>query len=308
MKNPYKNSGALKMIPSFVCYSDILGYSQLSKEAIISGNGLQFLNMLHKALSNAYKRIRKHSKSWNGKPSFYAVKVFTDNIVIGYPLYKLDWSYGEPEFGDILSFFSEFQAGLAMKGFFLRGGIAYGDHYMDNDIVFGDALIQVVDQDKGGGPPRISLTQSVIDIVRHQLGFYAGASDAPQHEDLLEDADGTIFLNYLGEAFCAYPEGGIFFDLIKGHQRNIVKGLKEYRGNPGVRAKYEWAARYHNFVCTEFADTHPISTDPDADGEHAAACEEAQKLLDYRIDIESLAAAPCRMTLTPIKLERKPYR
>lgn len=157
---------------------------------------------------------------------------------------------------------------------------------------------------KGGGPPRISLTSSAIDIVRHQLSFYAETRCAPQHKDLLEDADGTIFLNYLGEAFCAFPDAGIFFDVIKGHRQNIVKGLKEYRGNPGVRAKYEWAARYHNFICTEFAERHPIPSDPNADEEYVAASIEAQKLLKYIIDIESLAAAPCRMTLTPIKLER----
>ncbi len=235
----------------------------------------------------------------------YAVKVFTDNIVLGYPLNRPGFDYGEPEFGDILSIFSKFQVGLAMEGFFLRGGIAVGEHYMDDDIVFGDALLQAVDQDKGGGSPRISLTPSAIEVVRHQLGFYGEKSWTPQHEYLLEDADGTIFLNYLGEAFWAYPDGGIFFELIEGHQSNIMKGLKDYKGNAGVRAKFEWAARYHNFICQEFTERHPISTNPDADEIYAAANEEAQKLLDYRIDIESLAATPRRMNLTPIKLRRK---
>lgn len=71
-----------------------------------------------------------------------------------------------------------------------------------------------------------------------------------------------------------------------------------------MRSKYEWAARYHNFVCKEFAENHPIPTSPDADGLYACACEDAQRLSDYMIDIESLAAAPCRMTLTPIKLKK----
>ena len=291
------------MLHSFVCYADILGYSHLSKKAIKSGNGLQFLHKLRHALSNAYKRIREHSKGWGGD-SFYAVKIFTDNIVVGYPLHRFGFDYGEPEFGDILSIFSEFQVGLAMEGFFLRGGIAFGDHYMDDDIVFGDALLQAVDQDRGGGAPRISLAPSAVEIVRRQLGFYGKTSWAPQHEDLLEDADGTIFLNYLGEAFSAFPDGGIFFELIEGHQQNIFKGLNDYKGMPGVRAKFEWAARYHNFVCQEFAEKHPIPINPDADEIYAAATEEAQKLLDHKIDIESLAATPCRMSLTPIKLRR----
>lgn len=173
---------------------------------------------------------------------------------------------------------------------------------MDDDIVFGDALLQAVEQDKSGGAPRISLAPSAIEKVRHQLGFYGdGArSWAPQYEDLLEDADGTIFLNYLGEAFSAFPDGGIFFELIEGHQKNIIKGLEDYKGNPGVRAKFEWAARYHNFICQEFAERHSVPSDPDADEIYAAATEEAQKLLDCIIDIESLAAKQFRMNLTPI--------
>ncbi|MFA5846270.1 MAG: hypothetical protein WC855_05160 [Thermodesulfovibrionales bacterium] len=300
MNNPYKHSNPPIMLPSFVCYADILGYSHLSKEAIKSGNGLEFLRRVRHALSNAYERVREHSKLF-GDDSFYTVKVFTDNIVVGYPLRRPELGYGESELDNILSIFSEFQVGLSMEGFFLRGGIAFGEHYMDDDIVFGDALLQAVEQDKSGGPPCISLSPSAIEIVRSQLDFYDKTRWLPQYEDLLEDADGTIFLNYLGEAFSVFPDGGIFFDLIKAHQLNIIKGLTDYRGNPGVRAKFEWAARYHNFVCQEFAERHPIPSNPDADELYAATCVEAQRLLDYKIEIESLAATPCRMKLTPIK-------
>ncbi len=128
MTNPYKHSGPPKMLSSVVCYADILGYSRLSKEAIKSGNGLQFLHSLRDALSNAYVRIRTHSKGYSGDSSF-VVKVFTDNIVVGYPLHRHGRGDGEWELADILSTFSEFQVGLAVKGFFLRGGIAFGEHY-----------------------------------------------------------------------------------------------------------------------------------------------------------------------------------
>jgi len=305
MSNPYKNSGSLKMLPSFVCYTDILGYSHLSREAIRLKKGQVFLKKIHDALTNAYDRIREHSEGL-GDDSFFAVKVFTDNIVVGYPVDRFGFDIGEPEFGDILSFFSEFQVGLAMEGFFLRGGVAFGNHYMDRDIVFGDALLEAVNEDKKGGPPRISLTPSAIEIVQRQLGFYGeDISNAPHYEYLLEDSDGTIFLNYLDEAFSLFPDDGIFFELIEWHQKHITTGLKEYRDNPDVRAKFEWVARYHNFVCNEFVDNHPVP-DPESctDEILIAACGEATKLLDYIIDIESLAATPCRMNLTPIKLQR----
>lgn len=35
-----------------------------------------------------------------------------------------------------------YQCTLLEHGFFVRGGIAIGEHYMDRDIVFGSALIE----------------------------------------------------------------------------------------------------------------------------------------------------------------------
>jgi len=143
MKNPYCLSESPQMLPSFVCYADILGYSHLSREAINSGRGNEFLFKLHHALKSAYDRIRERSKGWQDD-CYYAVKVFTDNIVVGYPLRRPGFDYGEPELGDIMSAFNELQVALAMEGFFLRGGIALGELYMDDDIVFGDALLEAV--------------------------------------------------------------------------------------------------------------------------------------------------------------------
>ena len=84
IKNPYTlSAGPPQMLPSFVCYADLLGYSHLSKEALQSGNGEQFLNRLHHALSNGYERVRQHSEELGGDP-FFAIKIFTDNIVFDY--------------------------------------------------------------------------------------------------------------------------------------------------------------------------------------------------------------------------------
>ena len=130
--------------------------------------------------------------------------------------------------------FAELQVGLSQEGFFLRGGIAFGQHYMDEDIVFGDALLDAVALDQGGGPPRLSLAPSAVTMVRRQLGFYAEPEWATQSQDLLQDTDGTIFLNYLNQAFFAYPDGGVFFEVIEGHKRSVIKGLEDYKGEPGV--------------------------------------------------------------------------
>lgn len=289
-----------KMLPSFVCYVDILGFTELSSEALKNNNGDKFLNQLKSALSLAYARIRDQSIK-HDKSEAFKIKVFTDNIVVGYPIALSSLGKGESELGDIFSIFSEFQVALSMEGFLVRGGISFGEHYMDDDIVFGKASLEAINQDKGGGSPCISLAPSAIKQLRHHLGFYSETNWAPQTYFLLEDSDGTIFLNYLQEAFIAFPEGGIFFDIFEEHKKMLEHGLKKYNGKPDIVSKYEWAARYHNYICENFAENHQIPTSPDADVEDAAGAVEAQKLLGYTINLMSYASKPKKITLTPIK-------
>jgi hypothetical protein len=290
------------MLPSFVCFADILGYARLSEDAIQNGRGEQFLIRLSLALSRAYDRVRNHAELL-GSQNLFAIKCFTDNIVIGYPIRNPGFGIGEAEFGHVLQIFAELQAGLAMEGFFVRGGIAYGDHYMDKDIVFGNALLEAEKLDKAGGPPRLALAGSALDEVRKQLDmFYPNPELSLQYHELLQDDDGTLFINYLNEAFTVFPEDGVFYDLIKDHKRAINCNLEKYRSIPDIRAKYEWAARYHNFVCREFAEMNAASSSPSPDNDEFCALVEVEvqnagkKILEYLIDIDSLAASPRRFS------------
>ncbi|WP_205570468.1 hypothetical protein, partial [Shewanella japonica] len=289
-----------KLILSFVCHVDILGYAQLCQEAIKSDSSNAFLNKVRDALNAAYARVRESAKDWNQKNSF-EIKVFTDNIVIGYPL-KSDFfrTYGESELGHIFDVLSEFQLGLAMEGFLVRGGIAIGEHYMDDDIVFGNALIEAVKQDNSGGAPKVALAPSVIDVLKRHLGFYGDPQWAPQTRVLLQDVDDNIFINYLENAFIAFPDGGVFVDVFVKHKETLTKGLTENKGIPSVRAKYEWAARYHNSVIDNFLENNPIPQSPDADEIYACTISEAQVLKEYRIDIEALTAVPSKLNIKPI--------
>ncbi|ELB2157646.1 hypothetical protein QNZ88_004541 [Vibrio parahaemolyticus] len=291
------NPPALKQ--SFVCHVDMLGYSQLCKNAIDSNSSDEFLNKIRTALNSAYARVRERAKSF-GDENLFEIKVFTDNIVVGYPVAHFERTLGEGELGHIFDVLSEFQLGLAMEGFLVRGGIAFGQHYMDDDIVFGDALIEAVKQDRNGGAPKVTLSPSTRELLRRHLGFYSDLSWAPQTYDLLQETDGSIFINYLQNAFIAFPDGGIFFEVFEKHKATVIAGLSEYRSVPSVKAKYEWVARYHNSVIDNFLEAHPVPTHPDTDEQYAYALMDAQNLSQYKIDIESFAAVPERLSLEPI--------
>lgn len=285
---------------SFVCFADILGFSQLSKEAIDSGKGDEFLFKIRNALNSAYEGVRENSSSSLSSDRFFSIKIFTDNIVVGYPI---DWptiSLGESELGHMFRTFSQFQLNLALAGYLVRGGIAFGDHYMDDDIVFGDALLAAAKEDNGGGAPKITFSASAVEVLRHHLGFYGRAEYSPQSSELLQEQDGSVFINYLENAFMAFPDGPIFFEIFENHRKTLLSGFEKYSAVPAVQAKYEWAIRYHNFVCDDFIKNHPVPTDPNTDPAYGSAILHAQRLSEYKIDIETTGQPPARLTLDPI--------
>ena len=294
MENPYTQNDNSKLLDSFVCYADILGFSEISRNSIANGTSDQFLDQIRKALNQAYTNIRKEVVERRNVADF-SLKVFTDNIVIGFPVQDFLNDKGEPELGVIFQILSEFQINLAMEGFFVRGGIAYGKHYMDDDIVFGDALIESHELDAKGCPPRIVLSKKVVELVHEHIGFYNVKESSPQYYDLLQDPDGTYFLNYLKEAFAIFPDGNIFFGVLDAHKNEIINNLNLFKNKPYIRQKYEWLGRYHNFICEEVANDFPLSDDPDQPPEHAIASQSAQKTLDYLINADAIP--PSRIIL-----------
>jgi hypothetical protein len=221
--------------------------------------------------------------------------MFTDNLVIGYPVQNFHHDKGEPELGYFFNILSYYQMNLAIEGFFARGGIAFGKHYMDNIIVFGDALLEAHNIDESGKPPIIFLSSSVKDLVIKHIDFYSSPESSPQYNDLLQDEYGRYFINYLKVVFDVFPEGGVFFDLLSKHKKIIEYNIEIYKFNDHIRQKYIWLAGYHNFTCDEFANDYPVINNPDQSPEYAFASETAQQVLNYKV--KYIGPSPSRISL-----------
>lgn len=267
-----------KFLPSLVCFADILGFSDLTKEAIREGRGDGFLAHLTGALDRAYQEMRNARR----RTPWFEMTVLTDNVVVAFPLTSLQHDGGEPELMMMFDTFTELQCMLALDGYFDRGAITYGRHYMDRNTAVGDALIEAVELEKvTGSPPRLVVSDGVKELIARYEPWY-GNHGPPALDFLLEDPnDGKLFLHYLDQAFIAWPDGGIGFDVFTRHRDRVTENLLKYRHNDHVRTKYEWTANYHNFVCEDFARGHPISFSEYADEEAQAANAQAQELHDY---------------------------
>lgn len=233
-----------KLVNSVVCAIDILGFSQMIVDSCNDGYGSQLLREIS-YLINKNKQCIIPNKYSQGK-----IKIYTDNMVVGYPI-KDD---GEEELDEILENVSEYQFNLSIEGLFVRGGISIGDFYINEDIVFGPALLDAHNtESKLACYPRIILDDKTVARLQKHINYYDAA---PQHNKILIDNDGQWFLNYLNTIFKYYTECDNEYEfervqlgLLLRHKEKIEEMLNIYKKNIRVWDKYVWTANYHNYFC-----------------------------------------------------------
>lgn len=251
-RNPYERDGQPPRLQhSVFAFVDILGYRDLVCGTHGQVSQQDLLVQLHKALSSSREWIDigdspEELEAFGGKDRF-ALKAFTDNIAIGWPIKYRD---GESEFGLAFGDLADFQLTMVNAGFFIRGAISVGDVYVDEIAVFGDALMESHRGESSlARDPRIVLTQSARQSVRNHLRYYRNGHHAPQNRDVMRDTDGQWFLNYLDTILIAEETQGPFFGELERHRASVQSKLDKYRQSPPIFAKYSWTAGYHNFFC-----------------------------------------------------------
>lgn len=252
------------MRTSWVVFLDILGFSSRVLKATANGTVHELLLKLNRALADAKRDLIPDANNYlrDGiQDAPYVVKLFTDNIVLGFPIHD----DGESEFGRMISIVGLYQLSLLKHGFFIRGGITVGQLYMDEDMVFGKGLLDAYDaESKLARDPRVVLAPAAMDYVHHHLVYYSEVGGTPHNSALLLDADSQMFVNYL-----FFPLDGAegipnkFLGDLKLHGALIRDCLKEFASDPGVWPKYAWAAAYHNFFCTNFVNMLELLIDPE---------------------------------------------
>ena len=184
---------------------------------------------------------REKAESWK-------VKAFTDNVVLGLPVF----ADGEVDLGLAFLMISQYQLSMVKHGFFVRGAIAVGELYMDDQIVFGDALIEAYEgESQLARDPRVVLTKSAEKLVRSHIRYYGEIQHSPQYQELLIDNDGQVFVHYLGAAFDE-DDRSPCVDILTTHRSEVESLLKQFSDRPNIWSKYAWAARYHNWTCADF--------------------------------------------------------
>ncbi|AMJ40234.1 hypothetical protein [Anaerotignum propionicum] len=242
-----------KLLNSIVCAIDILGFSDMILDSCNNGLGNNLLGEINYLIEKNKKCIIPDKYS-QGK-----IKIFTDNMVVAYPIDN----DGESELNEILDNVAEYQFNLALEGLFVRGGISIGEFYINEDIVFGPALLDAHYQESQVACyPRIVLDDKTVGQIQIHIQNY---NKMPENQNILIDTDGKWFIGYLNTIFKYYKEcnndyefGLVKIKLLEKHKEKLEEMLMKHKENIFVWDKYVWTANYHNFFCDLY---FPLETD-----------------------------------------------
>ena len=156
------------------------------------------------------------------------VSVFSDSMVIALPYTEDDF---EVRFFMIVCFVSYLMGKLAMSNYFLRGGIAIGEMFNDDNIFFGKAFLEAYSLEQIAVYPRVILSKKIEEKLKEKMPYIQKCEDGLFCVD---------FLNFVKKMENTRTSINMELEPIKNLvNENIVKSDKELR----IRQKYEWLKR-----------------------------------------------------------------
>ena len=241
-KDDYWKNGKPVHQVSYCAFLDVLGFSDRIRASYKNKTANKLLRQFHAIFDRQIKRLKSDSDE-----SFLYFKSFSDNVLIAHPRFSDDM---ESEFAFTLWPISKYQFEMALQGFFIRGGLSVGQLFMDDNSVYGEALIDAYElESKIAVNPIIILCKETMKLVDLHLSFYHG-EEPPHVRRVLVNSDGRYFINYLSECIIETDEGEeIDLKSLKKHKGQIEHALAQYAAEPAVFAKFSWLAAYHNYFC-----------------------------------------------------------
>jgi hypothetical protein len=229
---------------ALISYVDILGFRDLIDRSANSGNVEEIIDILEK-FQRRMKKPFVHRDPYRS-PGGLITKNFSDLIVRCKPL-GVRAAIGD-FLRDELYMLTRVQMQLAIRGIFVRGGVAAGKIYLDN-VVFGPALVKAYElESQYAIYPRIVVHRDLAKRLKKTI------SSLPL---LDRGEDGAYFIDYL-RAQCSVRmtlpdkrDDILATEVIRKHRARIEAVILD-EGRPirsrseSVKKKFMWLALYHN--------------------------------------------------------------
>ena len=250
MRLKHQPTEHLKQTPHIVAFLDFLGATEKMKS---EKDGDEFLQEIFTVYNFARHVLEKTEKKQEKK---LKVKIFSDNIFIAKEIEdprdprKLYDIYTEVEQFSLLMY----SDALLCKNL-MRGAISLGTLYMDDNFIFGEALINAHDaESKIANYPRIVVDKNIW------TNF-----ELPDREGLVrQDVDGELYLSPFWGVPKISENDKVKANVLLLAIRQFIEGkyLDLFRKNQKiVLPKYHWLANQFNEYCRKNDFNHFIDLD-----------------------------------------------
>lgn len=159
---------------SIVAFVDILGFSEMVKSDCEHRVGAQRYFDILRLLNRETRDICECN-----------VTQFSDSVIFSLPL-------SNDNYVKMIELLAGYQLKLFCNSIICRGAVAYGKHYVENDFIFSQALIEAYQlESKSAIYPRIILSDNLIEYFKLFM-------PTPQHA--IKEKDGYFFVDYFANA------------------------------------------------------------------------------------------------------------
>jgi nitroreductase len=224
---------------SLISYFDVLGFKNMVADWPPDRIGVALAELLSLS-SHDLHLIRMTSRG---------LSTFSDHVVRTVGLDGLN----ENQILDVIEFelaqLQHIQANLAAQNVFVRGAITRGPIFIDQDLVFGPALIRAYELEQTLAlHPRVIFDPSLLEHLARDGNLADRLSLLCSHF-LFQATDGLSSIDYLQVGDHVAER----LDLLNIHAQIVGKALSEITA-PAVAAKYHWLAEYHNKIVADLSD------------------------------------------------------
>lgn len=150
------------------------------------------------------------------------------------------------------------QSELIDNDVIVRGGVAFGDIFLEDQRVFGPAMVDAYElESKKAIYPRIVISPKWMEVLKTDRLIRSKNNTLKQefwhiHQLVRQDDDGLYFIDYIRaiQSELDDPEAGYIL-FLKRHSSLIKRNLNKHAGQERVLDKYKWLSRYHDELINE---------------------------------------------------------
>jgi hypothetical protein len=239
-------TGHARLRLSIVAFIDILGFSQSIRTNAEQADSQLLVDRILAAMNDSRQYVRQSfPASFTSELNRWALKFFSDNLVLGFPFEGSGLSPAAAAWF-VIRCAQRYQLRMALNGFFLRGALTQGLICLTDDIIFGSALLDCYElESKASIVPRVILAEPLWQLVARPFREPTDEISPDARHSICRDIDGWWFVSYLEAASAGQ---GVDWDLVERHKHSVLQSLAGVTRHD-VLPKYGWACRYHNMFC-----------------------------------------------------------